>query len=299
MTCGKLPKSGIDFNRLRALGQALDTGQYLSVFHQGFVTIGDEHESEVIKDVATEPARRSAARAWAGRRTAEGPRRAASQTDHFRSPTLESAFGTEFRILAQHYDALGFEDPDGLWVVTKSKPLGRHGPRIHFLIAFSLDRGIPPRAWAFDRTGPHARLMSLKHTNFPDASICAFLPDENAWSPSDGIIALVDHYSVWAIKKLHRDHLGHWPGKQAGACAYYRRMEFAASEWCGCQSGRKYRDCHQGADLLVNDAAGKKEFEQIFHCDYHARREPPEVLASAKSHWNIMPQLQMALGIGK
>lgn len=289
--CGKQTHLHLNISRLADLGSALDKEQVLSVFRGGFVGFCDADESEVMQHVARK-AGRSTARPWSGQRAAERPRRAAGEAHNFRSEAAERAFGTELRILAQHYAALAIEDQNGLWVVAPSAPLGRDGPQIHFLIAFPFDRSVIPRGWAFDRIGRQARPMALKHTNFPDGSICAFMADEGAWAPEDGMTALVDHYSVWAVKSLHRQHLGWWPGKQFGACALYRRMEFMPLEQCGCLSGKRYRDCHQGADLVVDEGSARREFRLMFKSDYHDRAMPSSILDAAKSGWKKMPQIK-------
>lgn len=290
MMCGKHLHSAIDLKRLADLGLALDNLQTLSVFNGGFVGFCDETESEVIEHVAGKEGR-SAARARAGRSAAERPWGASGQAHHFRSAAVEAAFGAKFRILARHYAALAFEDPNGLWVVAKSKPLGNRGPQIHFLVAFPLDNQEPVRGWAFEQIGPHAKLMSLKHTNFPDASICAFMPNDNSWSISDGLTELFDHYSIWALKKLHRDLIGTWPGKQAGVCAFYRRSEFVSSEWCGCLSGKRYKDCHQGSDMLMDEAVARAEFGKIFRCNYEARSAPASIMQAAITRWRKIPPI--------
>lgn len=293
MACGNLPETAIDINRLEALGQALNAETNLSVFHGGFV--GFSHESEVNNYVKA-AAQRSAARPWPGQRTAKRAwRRSTGQANRFRSDAIEEAFGAEFRVLARNYPALGLEDQDGLWVVAESMPLGRNGPQIHFLIAFHLDRSVVPRAWAFDRVGPQARLMPLKHTNFPDASICAFLPNDGSWSSSDGMLPLVDHYSVWTVKSLHRTEIGYWPGRQYGACAHYRRKEFKPEESCGCLSGKRYKDCHQAADILVAPPWGQQEFRRLFGCDYETRAVPVALINAARSRWKSMPAIAAIL----
>lgn len=295
MVCGKHARSHINLNRLADLGKALDTSQILSVFAGGFVGLSDEDESEVIQHVAGKEGR-SPARPRSGQRTAEGPWWPSGETHYFGSDAHEEAFGVGFRVLAQHYEALAFEENDGLWVVVKSEPLGCRGPQIHFLIAFPLRHESKPKGWAFDRIGAQVSPMSLKHTNFPDASICAFLHDEYEWSQAGGMIELVDHYTIWAVKKLHRDYMGHWPGMQVGACAFYRRLEFTPNEQCGCLSGKKYKICHQGADMLVSEQAGREEFQRLFRSDYHSRAVPKSIVDAARSRWRKLPPLKSVLG---
>lgn len=294
MTCGKSSHFNFDLNRLADLGRALELQQTLSVFCRGFVGFCDEDESEVMQHVKRSK-RRSEARPWSGQRATERPRRAAGQDHYFRSEAAERAFGDQFRVLAQQYDALAFEDDDGLWVAVSSEPLGRCGPQVHFFIAFPYNRQLLPKGWAFKRIGSRAEPMSMKHTNFPDASICAFMPNEGAWSPNDGMLGLVDHYSIWAVKKLHRDYLKRWPGRQFGACALYRRMEFVADEQCGCLSGRLYRDCHMGPDLLVDEEYGRVEFRKLFRSDYETRAVPELIKRAAQSTWRKIPSIREVL----
>lgn len=289
MNCGKLAHSSIDLSRLAALGQALDSLQTLSVFSGGLVGFPDETESEVIKYVAGKEGR-SAARPRPGQRAAQRTwRRTPGEADAFRSGPLEEAFGAGFRILAQHYEALAFEDPNGLWVAVTSNPLGHCGPQIHFLIMLPVKEAVRVRAWAFHSIGSNAKFMPQKHTNFPDASICAFPPDKGFWCRSDGLLALVDHYTVWAVKSLHRKYLGSWPGHQVGPSAFYRRKEFKSGEFCGCGSGVRYGLCHQASDLLIDDVKGRRDFSAMYQCNYEDRSPPPQIVRAARTRWKWMP----------
>lgn len=281
--------------RLKVIGEALDAGGQALVFDEGLVGINDEHESEVISDVPQGQASGPAARSGSGRRASPRPRRRASrQAEPFRSGAIEAAHGAGFRLLAQHYEALSFEDKNGLWVAVRTKPLGSGGPQAHLLVATPTDNAITPRAWAFNGTGAQAELFPLKHTNFPDASICAFTKSSAAWTPADGLTALVDHYSLWIAKSWHRQLFGWWPGQQVGACALYRRKEFAAREWCGCDSGKRYVDCHQEADSLVPEAVVRLQFRQLFATNYEDRQAPAGVIEAARTLWKERPDMAFA-----
>jgi len=133
--------------------------------------------------------------------------------------------------------------------------------------------------------------MTLKHTNFPDASICAFTPDRQPWPDADGLLGLVDIYVLWAVRKLHRDLFGWWPGPQLGACAHYRLREFDPREDCGCGSNRRYGECHLPADMLAEPHAAAAEFRRLFNGDYEDRRPPEHVLEAARSSWTKMPSM--------
>jgi hypothetical protein len=133
--------------------------------------------------------------------------------------------------------------------------------------------------------------MSLKHTNFPDASVCAFTPEHRPWPNPDGLLGLVDIYVLWAVRKLHRDHFGWWPGPQLGACAHYRLREFDPREDCGCGSNKRYGDCHLAADMLTEADAAAAEFRRLFDGNYDDRRPPEHVLEAARSSWRVMPSM--------
>lgn len=279
-------------SRLKAIGNALDAGHRALVFDGGLVGINDERESEVISNVAQGKAPRPSTRPREGRRATSRTRgRSPGEAEPFRSGVIEAAYGVEFRLLAQHYEALAFEDKNGLWVVARTRPLGSHGPQVHLLVGAPVEKGITPRAWAFDRIGHGATLLPLKHTNFPDASICAFTKVSGAWSAQDGLLPLIDHYSLWVTKSWHRTLFGSWPGPQVGACALYRRKEFASSEWCGCDSGRRYAECHQGSDVLVSEKVAQNEFHSLFSTNYEDRQVPACVLDAARLRWKRLPTL--------
>ena len=298
MRCGKPDLPAHLSQRLALLGQAIDSNIQLSVFDRGFVGFSGEDESEVMKNVAEgKDARRSAARSWERRQSAQCSRwRSAGALHPGSSDAHEQAFGTDFRVLSRHYAALGFEDSDGLWVAVLSAPLGGCGPHFEMLVGLAFDRRVPPKAWSFEKIGNRLQATSLRHTNFPDASICAFINDGSAWKPEDGLIRLIDIYSVWLVKKLYCEKYGTWPGEQYGACALYRRLEFSGSEQCGCRSGKLYKDCHAGQDKLVSETAAKEEFRRLFRCDYTDRAVPEAIVKAARTGWKVIPPLRSVVG---
>jgi hypothetical protein len=279
---------------LKELGHAIDVERPFSVFDGGRVGFETDAESEVIEYVP-ERTPRSSARSRQGQRAPRRSRRRPSaETYPFSSRALEEAFGVQFRVLAQHYEAVASEDQYGLWVATKLYPLGVRGPESFFLVGLPLDVRIAPRAWAFGSIGAHASLLPLRHTNFPDASVCAFTEAQGVWKREDGLLPLADIFSTWVVKKWHFEKFGWWPGPQVGSCAHYRRLESIGQEWCGCMSGRRYGDCHQAIDALVDDSFAASEFRRLFMCDYQDRAVPSCVLEAAKSKWKKLPTLALA-----
>lgn len=287
--CGKRNFSESAFKHLREIGIEIDAERQPLVFDGGFVGRDTGQKGEV-NNGTSEPhsGDGSAAGSRQGQRTWSW-RRSFREAQSIRT---ESAYGDQFRILAQHYEALGFEQEKGLWVAVKSRPLGRGGPQCHLLVGIPFNEAITPRAWAFEAIGPEAKAFPLKHTNFPDASICAFTKESKAWEPVDGLLALIDHYSLWIVKSWHRTHLGFWPGPQIGVCAYYRRQEFMPGEWCGCQSGKRYLACHLYPDLQVSDESGRREFRQLFAVNYEDRATPLSVMDAARSRWKTLPDIR-------
>lgn len=294
-SCGNFDVSTDRLERLADLGSALDREQQLCVFDSGLVGFDHETESEVIHNVSQGKAQGPQAGSRTRRRQASRPRRRSSGTGHhFRSDAHERAFGGEFRILAQHYEALAFEDKNGLWAVISSHPLGICGPQATFLIGTPFERRVQPRAWAFSRTGPKPRTFPLKHTNFPDASVCAFVKDDAAWTPQSGLTAFADHLTMWTVKSLHRELIGYWPGPQFGHGALYRRTEFLPQEWCGCRSGKRYGECHLATDLLTDSAKAHEEFVRGFGADYEVRAFSEEIIEAARRRWTKLPSLDRA-----
>ena len=281
---------------LKELGCALDIERPVSVHDGGRVGFNDVEDEKVIENVERQTwgPRTSRWRSRTSRRRRSRGEWPSAETHHFRSGAIEETYGAGFRVLVQHYEALSFEDQHGLWVVVTSFPLGYRGPSVYFLVGLPLDQRISPRAWAFNHIGPKVQPVSLRHTNFPDASICAFTTADYAWRPDDGILPLIDHYSTWTIKKWHFELFGWWPGPQAGACAYYRHIESVAREWCGCQSGKRYGECHLTADCLMSESIAKAEFRRLFRCNYEDRAVPQCILNAARTRWKELPSLALA-----
>lgn len=287
-TCGKPNLSESNLDHLRQLGQAIHAGHQALVFDGGFVSLVEQRESEVNRNVKSRTGNRSAPRQGQGQREPRRPR-PSCKAKPFRSRAIEEAHGAGFRLLAQHYEALGFEDTNGLWVAVKAKPLGPRGPQVTFLVGAPNDRALLPRGWAFNTIGSRTTAFPLKHTNFPDASICAFTKESKAWVPADGLLPLMDHYSLWAAKSWHWQVFGWWPGPQVGVCALYRRKEFDPRELCGCESGIPYGFCHYQRDKLIPEELSQREFRQFFNTDYSNRATPQAILKAAKARWKQLP----------
>ena len=169
-----------------------------------------------------------------------------------------------------------WHDQDGIWLLSESSIVQGLNRAATFLVAFSWEHAAA-KGWGFwrNRIGS-VRWIGPRHTNFPDGSICAFHPAAGTWVFGDPIGALLDLYTVWALRHLHLELFNHWPGPQAVFHPYERRMELHASERCGCGSGRTYRDC-----CASQDAARKVVPDAVSFAIQFAggRREPPARVA--------------------
>jgi hypothetical protein len=151
---------------------------------------------------------------------------------------------------------------------------------------------VPPRAWAFWKLGDFPKFIGPRHTNFPDASICAFVPDAATWNQSDGLVALVDLYSTWVFRHLYLQHFGRWPGPQHGPTALYRRTEFSPDEWCGCSSGKRYGDCHEAADRILPEDEAAAEHRRVMGSDYRDRKPPRSISKFVRSRFKKVPSFK-------
>jgi hypothetical protein len=274
---------------LSELGQAIDIDRQFLVFDDGRVGIVNdqtekesENERQGTRGSATGPrqgatgSRRSAGEAW-------------SRLGHLDPQMVQLARLEE---LWRAYPTDFIPGDHGLWIIVKSSPLGNDGPQVTLVLGYPYSAEIEPRAWAFWKLGEFPKFVGPRHTNFPDASICAFGPGD--WDRAQGVVALVDFYSTWLIRQLYFHIFGRWPGRQHGASPLYRRIEFTAEEWCGCQSGKRYGECHQAADALLSVEAAAAEHRKVMGSDYGPRKPPKPIMQFARSGFKRVPAFRDA-----
>jgi hypothetical protein len=283
-------------NNLERLGRAIDIGRPLFVCDGGRVGFNDVDDAKENDNAKQQRSRGPSSRSRQGQRTRSWSERGrpTGSGNALRSGRARELYGADARSLIEHYNAQISEAEGGIWAAIECRPLGRRGPECHFLIALPFNQRIMPRALSFAKVGRGARPLGLRHTNFPDASVCAFARDERAWHYEDGAVALVDIFSLWALRQLHFKTFGWWPGPQLGQGAFYRRAELRAEEFCGCASGKRYRECHLASDILISDESGRAEFYSLFKCHYEERSIPKPILQSARSGWNSWPNMRTA-----
>lgn len=274
---------------LSELGQAIDIDRQFQVFDDGKVGIVDNRNEKESEDErqGTRGSATGSRQGTAGSRRSTGEARARLgllDPEVVRLARLEDLWRT--------YPTDFISGDHGLWIIVKSSPLGSEGPQVTIVLGYPYLAEIEPKAWAFWKLGEFPKFVGPRHTNFPDASICAFGPGD--WDRTDGVVALVDFYSTWLIRQLYFQEVGSWPGRQHGASPLYRRREFSSEEWCGCGSGKRYGECHQAADAILSDEAAAAEHRKVMGSDYGPRKPPKSIMQFARSGFKRVPAFRDA-----
>ncbi len=282
-------------NQLAEIGRQLDHGIYPVVKNGGFVspggapvfsrTLGKEQvdESKRPRRSPAEPWTRS--RAWQG---APGRSWPPGET----APLVGADEG------AQHEAELGairtaypgaevWRQEGGFWLYVESAILPELGRKAAFLVGVATEKRAV-RSWAFwGGRVPGYSWIGPRHTNFPDGSICAFEPRDGTWVYGDPLVQLLDLYSVWALRHLHCEAIGRWPGPQAIGHAYERLLELADEELCGCGSSVSYGACCKSSDLKRSRVADAVDFCCI--TEWSLRQPPASVLQFMGDHSHLPP----------
>jgi hypothetical protein len=92
--------------------------------------------------------------------------------------------------------------------------------------------------------------------------------------------ALLDLYSVWALRQLHLEEFGRWPGGQFSPHPFYSLIEFKADEFCSCdcEPPRPYGECCRPQDMKQPLPELKADFELKMRCGLTDRNPPQHVL---------------------
>lgn len=276
-------------NKLSELGQAIDIDRQFQVFDDGEVGIVNDRIAKESED-ERQGTRGSAT---GSRQGAAGSRRSAGEARArlgLLDPQVVQLACLEELCRAYPTDIISGDQ--GLWIIVKSSPLGNDGPQVTLVLGYPYSAEIEPRAWAFWKLGEFPKFVGPRHTNFPDASICAFGPGD--WKRADGVVALVDFHSTWLVRQLYFQNFGRWPGRQHGASPLYRRAEFSPEEWCGCGSGKRYGECHLRADALLSDEAARAEHRKVMGSEYGPRKPPKSIMRFVRSGFKKVPAFRDA-----
>lgn len=268
------------------LGAWRDRGRRFAVGLNGKVSKYEEDDKEY-QDGSRQRQGAAASAPSAAPPTSGAPAEAEPAGADRRQTLRERYLGFRPEILL-YYPTAHFREVDyGLWIVARIYPLGRDGP-CYWVCLFLPDEAVfSPKAFAFERLSPVPRAVGVRHTNFPDASICAFTDEDDAWRPGDNPKILLNLYAEWLICQLFLRLEHYWPGRQAGLDAIYRSVEFTDRDWCDCGSEKRYGDCHRGldhAEVVRLKASGE-------YVPLPDRVVPQTIIKFAKSRWKKLPDL--------
>lgn len=284
-------------NELAEIGRQLNRNIFPTVKNSGIVSPSD---SSVFpnplgkeKHHARQKQARSTTEPWQG--TPGGTwaftgARSASQTSQVIDPVYSAIYPDPLAALVSAYpSARVWMQKGGFWVYSESTLLPDLGRTVGFLTCVSTDRGFV-KSWAFYIGIVGVAWIGPRHTNFPDGSICAFEPKDGTWMFGDSLVELLDLYTVWALRHVHYDVFGTWPGPQAVALPYERILELKDEEHCGCgASDKRYVDCCKEADSKLNQIAEAFKFSNFSRW---AIRQPPSSVLQFMLYKKTLPRIE-------
>ena len=251
-------------------------------------TLGEEKENE-----STRPRRPSAGpwqRTTGRQRQADRPR-SSSRAAQIICPGLQKQYGAELGAVEDAYPSTTYwQQEGGLWLLTESTILRGLGKKATFLTFVPYDYRSPTKSWGFWTTPVYVQWIGPRHTNFPDGSICAFEPRDQTWTVGDSIVKLLDLFTVWALRHLHLEVLGRWPGYQSVPHPYERLTELNDNEFCGCErSDKYYADCCKQIDLERDRFADEYDF--LLKFTNGGLRAPPKAISNLIRHRTEPPPI--------
>lgn len=290
---------------LQAVGTALDQHRRLRVHVHGLITVDDNSPAMIAtqengneRQGKRGPSARSRKRTTPRQGPAGRPWTPGTSSRVGRS-VLRDAYEGQVIRLAEAYPTLQtFADEEGMWLLAKSSIVEGLQQKATFLVALPYQAGAGPRAWGFWTDAAHLpRWIGPRHTNFRDGSVCAFSPNDGAWWEGGDIRTLMDLYSVWALRHLHLEICGRWPGKQYGIVgaapsveAYYRQRECKDDELCGCGSEtQRYAECCKPSDLRCDFVQAASLF--LRHTGGFETRTPPNAVVTFVQGQSSFPKI--------
>jgi hypothetical protein len=259
---------------LRVYGLQLMDGHYPEVFEGGDIRFTEtanweKHHGQQQQTGSTRSTTgtRERSEAWQG-----SPGQATSlisESDHLKeyytgqlSDVLEAYPKTEY-----------WELNEGMIMKIQSKILSGLSRTAVFLVRIPFNDKQPVLAWGFWKEGGYSSI-GPRHTNFPDASICAFEPKDGTWKHGDELVELIDLYSLWALRHLHLEVFGRWPGHQIMHHPYERLLEINDDEICSCPQPKGiYQECCKNNDQSFNRLALAIQFTS--RLSQNGVRQPP------------------------
>lgn len=198
---------------------------------------------------------RSETRPWQGasgwQGTSDGERPPGSATPVICSELKKNYEAGLKEVMKSYPNSRVWHQDEGFWLLTESQLLPGLWQKAVFLTGVPFARNRTIRAWGFWVGIPlaHPVWIGPRHTNFLDGSVCAFEPEDGTWNPGGSLVTLIDIYTVWALRHLHLQAFGRWPGRQVAHFGFERIVEMKYDELCICGSDKLYGDCCQPKDL--------------------------------------------------
>lgn len=289
---------------LQRIGEGLDARRPVRVQNNGIVMLDPEHASPAVQEKCYEQGqgtRRSAAR------SRQRPPGRKGSTSGSRSPrtrprisSLSASYQQQLEDVQAAYPGAQLKlDQHGVWLSAQSQILSDLGQEAIFLIALPDTPDVEPRGWAYWNQGGKVKWVGDRHTNFFDGSVCAYsIVKDRAWSPGDDLRTLLDLYSVWALRHLHLELIGRWPGRQHALLdhegrpvPYYRLVEFQDAELCSCDSGARYGACCKTLDLKHNFWDAMQHFKALHQGRGIRDRRPPNLVTRHMANGAVVPDL--------
>ena len=289
---------------LSEIGSQLDQHHEIRVHNGGIVmpsdtaviplTLGDGDTNVRSRQSNQEKPRRSKTRPREGPAARQGTTnrsRASGQSRSIIGSNLLEKYEEELGGLQSAYPGTQvWRQAEGLWLLSKSELLSGSGLQATFLTAMPYIATWQPKSWGFWTTVVSANWIGPRHTNFPDGSVCAFEPSDGTWLYEDGIVKLLDQYTLWAIRHLYLKTFDRWPGRQVAHHPYERITEFRDNEYCGCQhSGQLYEHCCKESDEAEDEAKLKADY--LKNIAGFTPRTPPASVTQFISDRKVLPHM--------
>lgn len=236
------------------------------------------HLGTEMADATVRPIR-PAARSWQGTTSWQRssgrprtPRRTTSATRRRHQAAYEAHL-TE--VWTAYPESRAWFQEEGMWLLTNSAVLSGLRKKATFLIAIPFDPLLRVRSWGFWTTAIGVCWIGPRHTNWPDGDICAYTPADGTWQPGRSLVTLLDLNTLWALRQLHFQEFGRWPGYHSAPHPYERITELRGDEFCGCENSQLlYRNCCNAADLAHDRALIAIDFCRRYLS--HGLRSPPD-----------------------
>lgn len=286
---------------LAEIGCQLDSGQYPVVYDGGIVRPSNpsvESQPQGKENVNDAPWQKRGSPAGSRQGTSGGQRTAGRSWSPGRAaPIVDAGVRDAYRaelddVRSAYPGAKAWLRDREVWLRTESRIFDGLTKKATLLTAIPFARGYRASAWAYWTTIVSASWIGPRHTNFPDGSICAFEPGDGTWIIGDKIVELLDLYTLWALRHLHLEVFGRWPGHQSVPIPYERLVELKDDEFCGCgQSHLRYSQCCKPGDMTLDR---KKAFLEFMNLTGGHREPPiwvqPTIWGAQEPPENFMPQ---------